>query len=248
MNWVILGESVAGTSHITRNLPCEDAHSFCHFGRDKENLAVVVADGAGSALHGQIGAALVCRELVQRLTDPERTGFSREEFVSVILSIQQIIAVEAANLDVEPRQLACTSLVSIVFPEYAVFAQIGDGAIVVRSEETCSHEVVFWPEPEGYANCTNFITDEDFEKHLHFERRDVPPIELAIFTDGIQRLALDFSTKAAFSGFFFPLFGGLSQACEPTELSPHLVAFLTSERVNSRTDDDKTIVLAARRR
>jgi len=61
MQWDIIAASVAGTKHIKKGKPCEDAHGFWQ----NENVAVfAVADGAGSAKHAAIGSTLVIDALI----------------------------------------------------------------------------------------------------------------------------------------------------------------------------------------
>ncbi|MCA9880771.1 MAG: hypothetical protein KC442_23400, partial [Thermomicrobiales bacterium] len=49
--------------------------------------------------------------------------------------------------------------------------------------------------------------------------------------------------------FFTPLFARMQQpaAFDRTDASAALTRFLTSSRVNERTDDDKSLILATRR-
>ena len=72
--------------------------------------------------------------------------------------------------------------------------------------------------------------------------------ELALFTDGLQALALHFVSREVHAPFFEPMFERLRQ--EPPGDAPgleaELRAFLDSAEVNRRTDDDKTLVLATR--
>ncbi|MGL4552961.1 MAG: PP2C family serine/threonine-protein phosphatase, partial [Gemmataceae bacterium] len=63
--------------------------------------------------------------------------------------------------------------------------------------------------------------------------------------DGLQGLALHYATRTAHGPFFAPLFRALRGA-DPEELGDPMRAFLESPRVNGRTDDDKTLILAAR--
>jgi hypothetical protein len=65
-------------------------------------------------------------------------------------------------------------------------------------------------------------------------------------TDGLLNLALQRPGYAPHTRFFEPLVQFCSQAEEPHEASAQLSAFLASERVCARTDDDKTLVVAAR--
>jgi hypothetical protein len=62
----------------------------------------------------------------------------------------------------------------------------------------------------------------------------------------LQRLALNLATNTPHEPFFEPFFKVLSIVGEnkEDELTAALVDFLKSERVNERTDDDKTLALA----
>ena len=95
---------------------------------------------------------------------------------------------------------------------------------------------------------TCFVTEDDAFEHLHAEVSSVAPSEVALFSDGIQRLALVYSSKTAHQPFFEPMFARLNEANlkECDVLSEQLSTFLGSPAVNERTDDDKTLVLAAR--
>jgi len=70
--------------------------------------------------------------------------------------------------------------------------------------------------------------------------------EVALLTDGLQMLALNFAARKPHAPFFEPLFTALRGAVSPDDLVVPLRAFLDSDAVNSRTDDDKTLVLATR--
>ena len=245
MAWSLLGESVAGTSHRARNVPCQDASRFRVFGTMAEWLVIVVADGAGSASHSEIGAKLACEEFARRVEDLEYSVLSNLDGINVLFTdVRSILIAEAKRLNVRPRELACTALVAVIGPTNATFAQIGDGAIVVAHEQ--NQRVIFWPEPAEYANATDFLTDDCFAANIRFEASSEPIGEVAVFTDGLQRLALDFGTRTAYPAFFRPLFNELRTAIDLQVLVSPFRDFLNSQRVNERTDDDKTLVLAVR--
>jgi hypothetical protein len=127
-----------------------------------------------------------------------------------------------------------------------VVFQIGDGAIVTATDD--DYGVVFWPETGEYANSTYFVTDVQALDHLQIKLLPYTPQKLALMTDGVHKLALQFATRSVHAPFFVPLFHRLM--LEKCGFSPllnrQLVAFLDSKPVNQRTDDDKTLVLAVR--
>jgi hypothetical protein len=242
VNWVVVGDSVTGTSHRTRNTPCQDEVRYRTFGPAKDWLVVAAADGAGSSAHSELGARLVCDELVKRAqlcaTAPT---FSREWAVELFGAVRNEVVAEAERREVRPRELACTALLAIVGPDRAAFMQLGDGAIVLGDGSG------YWPEPAGYANTTDFLTDNRFAEVIQFTLVDTPIVELAVLTDGLQRLALDFSARTPHLPFFRPLFSRLVSEPAPESLLEPFRAFLDSAVVNAKTDDDKSLVLAVRR-
>jgi Protein phosphatase 2C len=243
MAWSVLGESVLGTSHRAGDTPCQDAFRSSTFGAESDWLVVVVADGAGSASHSDIGANAACEEFIQQCQSLEPSTLKTlEAMIDLFSIVRNKLIAQAERLQVKPRELACTALVAIIGPTLAVFAQIGDGGIVVGDGQLT--RVVFWPETTGYANETDFLTDERFATALRFETSAAPVSELALFSDGLQRLALDYASKVPHPPFFRPLFDGLRNATDATLLLEPFRAFLDSDRVNERTDDDKTLALA----
>lgn len=246
MPWNILGDSAVGTAHQARQLPCQDAFRFCRFGTSEEALVICVADGAGSAAHSDVGATRTCDEVVRQIEARGANSIpSREEIICIFGAVRDAIAAHAESLKVGIRDLACTALLTVATPSWAVFAQIGDGAIVMG----CGEELrtVFWPEPAEFANCTDFLTDDKFAELLQFEIVTGSISEIALLTDGLQRLALDFGTRNAHPPFFRPIFSKLTAECDTEPLAETFRAFLNSPRINERTDDDKTLVVAVHR-
>lgn len=192
MRWETLGESVAGTSHRTRGVPCQDAFRYGSFG---EWLVVVVADGAGSASLSERGAMLACDVILRdAAVGPVGRLLSLDGMRQQIEVVRGTLADEAAGAGISVREMACTLLVAVAGPDRAAFAQVGDGAIVVRVVDG-GHDVVFWPEPSEYVNATSFVTDDVIDSSLQFRIVEGSVQELAVLTDGLQRLALDFDRR-----------------------------------------------------
>lgn len=213
---------------------------------DYQSLLIAVADGAGSASHSEIGAAIICHELAMRIPDAPLTYlFDRDYMISLLTDIRQTVSQKAEALNIPVRELAATVLLAIVAPHAASFAQLGDGAIVV-DESTETYRTIFWPDEGEYVNSTHFLTDRSFAQSVRFETISQPLHRIAVFTDGIQRLALDFTTGTPHPGFFRPLFSELQGPVSYQTLNQAFHAFLASEALNARTDDDKTLVVAIR--
>jgi hypothetical protein len=71
--------------------------------------------------------------------------------------------------------------------------------------------------------------------------------EVSLLTDGLQMLALCLGDKRVHSPFFLPMFRALRATDSTSALQKPFRDFLSSPRVNDRTDDDKTLILATRR-
>lgn len=250
--WKHVARSQVGTSHQESGQPCQDSQSVrVHSTEAGEVLVFVCSDGAGSASHSEIGSQLACERFIDLVidylepTDPAAQTLDRERAKLWAKVIRSDLESRALELSVESRELACTFLAGIVRNEQAVFMQIGDGAIVVRQGEGLVP--VFWPQSGEYINTTNFLTDAESEEKLEFtEMTQVD--ELAIFTDGLERLLLRFDDKSVHQQALVPMLNYLSDAAteQIQQIESELAGFLDSAQVNSRTDDDKTLILATR--
>jgi hypothetical protein len=251
--WRLIHESVAGTSHERTGQPCQDrAEARVIASPAGPVLVAACADGAGSASLSDVGAALACQTVVEEAGKLIGTdGVLPTDFDEAILRgwnerAHARVLDEAGRRGVAPRELACTLLTAVVGDDWAVFSQVGDGVIVFGTP--VGYQYVFWPDQGEYQNTTRFLTDADFPEQVRYDRVDCVLEELALLTDGLQMLALDYAAGQAHAPFFRPLFRTLANAPDVRALSQPLIGFLNSERVNGRTDDDKTLILATRLR
>jgi hypothetical protein len=253
--WRYVAASVIGTSHEKAGGSCQDANE-CQISltpTGEKVLAATVADGAGSAICGGEGAARTCRALLGLMNEHVGSGktveqVTRETVEAWITMIQCLLEDEAKTASRERRDFACTVLGLIVGENCAACLQIGDGVMVLADSEEHAYGHVFWPDRGEYANTTHFVTQDDAFEHLQFESVKRRIVEAALLTDGLQTVALNYQEQTAYEPFFKGLFAPLRTAAEgcSTELSDSLAAFLSSPRVNEKTDDDKTLVLASR--
>ncbi|MFC5861763.1 PP2C family serine/threonine-protein phosphatase [Acidicapsa dinghuensis] len=238
-----------GTAHLKAdNGICQDAHR-CAYAADVDRLVCIVSDGAGSASRSAEASRLVCDRIAFNITrapedDVHTSGFAKRAVSELRLDLEELA--EASDLPL--REFACTVLVAIISDNICTFWQIGDGAICFRCAETEEYRVAFWPNKGEYANMTFFVTDANVTDELEFDSLDLRVADVALFSDGLERLALDFKTREAhpkfFAGFFPYLYG--EPAGEVLGIQTQLEQFLGSDRVNAKTDDDKTLILATR--
>lgn len=237
--WKLIFGSVLGTSHVQSGLPCQD---YCDGAITGTTLVAACADGAGSAEHSQLGSkAAVDRFMEVASGDAMPTKEQVEEWVYA--AREHLLEVAAANGST-PRQLACTFLAALVGDGWVAFAQVGDGVIVFDGPD--GYNFAFWPDNGEYANTTRFLSDDDYQQHLRVDIDKRRVSELAVLTDGLQMLALDIAGVKVHDRFFAPLFKTVRNGPDLAVLQTELLDFMGSKRVNDRTDDDKTLLLATR--
>lgn len=201
---------------------------------------------------GGQGASLVCREIGRQLKEHQVHSAdlpTAEVVLDWIDAVRDLISTVAGRRDLKPRDFATTLVFAVSNGPQSIFAHIGDGGIVARESESGTWFCPTWPNQGEYASSTYFLTDET-PPPVRICSLDWPIDAFAVFSDGIERLALNFAEQRPHE----PFFGGMIKPVELADgpgknrrLSDGLAVFLNSERVNERTDDDKTLVLAARK-
>jgi hypothetical protein len=251
--WSWIGACSTGSSHIKAGTGCQDSGACIEvpYGEGTALIAVV-SDGAGSAQYSSIGSRAVVRAMVRQLADFVR-GASASPIITEDLArgwlddARDRISTIASAKNAQPRDFASTLVAAVIFPSGITVCHVGDGACAARRHGQQDWEVASWPAHGEYASTTFFVTD-DPEPNLRLTYWDGEFSDLAIFSDGLERLALDFSNNRAFNRFFDPMSVPLDTLPpgRGRTLSCRLKEFLASPRVSERTDDDKTLIVAKR--
>jgi hypothetical protein len=246
--WKVIYGSVIGSSHEKRGETCQD---YAHVRALDQSCGLVLAcaDGAGSACHGGVGAKIACLSFIHAAALALDNGLRPSHMTKTNVlewhdQTRRRLSLEACLLGVDLSDFACTFLGAVIDSRSGFFCQIGDGAIVIR--QGAGYETVFWPQAGEYANTTFFLTGREFEEHLVSRQVDEVVHDVALFSDGLQPLALHYSSRSVHAGFFDPMFATLRATSNPEELELPLCEFLRSPAVLERTDDDKTLILATR--
>ena len=267
-HWSWIAASSTGTSHLKHNLPLQDAHAYAVVPVnsdsqtfDAEWFVAVTCDGAGSASHGRQGAIITCRTLRQAArrhlaaSTPNTSSLQESRLTASALpsadtvrtwvdEARQRIRAAAERRGLSARDFACTLVLALSNGHETLVAHIGDGGIVARLADGGTWQALSWPDHGEYASTTRFVTDKP-PTPLRTNITRQPIDALALFSDGIERMVLDMATQTPFARFFSTMAAPLPK--EPGKahtLSGQLKAYLDSEAVNSRTDDDKTLVMA----
>lgn len=214
-------------------------------------LCVIVSDGAGSSSHGGEGASLVCRMLSGAVRDwfsGDANLPSDDQVREWIDLIRDRIALVAEKRALTKRQFASTLIALIVRGEDLLALQVGDSALIARKGE--QWEAICWPENGEFASTTYFLTD-DPEPRLQIVRRHAGSYDaFAVFSDGIESVALHHANHEPHPRFFDPMIKPIDQAIDRgrlTGLSAALGRYLDGPAICDRTDDDKTLVLVSRK-
>jgi hypothetical protein len=246
-NWQVVAASVTGTSHSKRSQPCQDAH--CWRLLPNGVLAAAVADGAGSAALAEVGAQIAVQAAVETICRqqemlPQNDGEWQVLLTSALQAARAAVEAEAAAREVASRDLACTLIAVVAAPELIAAAQIGDGAAVAG--DSAGNAIALTVPPCGeYINETVFLISPNALETAQFQVHREKLSHLALFSDGLQMLALKIPEGTPHGPFFAPLFQFASSITDEEDAKQQLESFLRSPRVSERTDDDLTLLLAS---
>jgi serine/threonine protein phosphatase PrpC len=253
--WRIAHASAIGLAHINQNTECQDrfACRTVKTAAEGEVLIAVVADGAGSTTDGQIGAQVACETFAEEVADllnmkDASLKSLTQDFGRLWISyFQQKIADIARANKKELRDYASTLVGAVIGARAAAFYQIGDGGIVFSaSGAPASYRFAIAPVESEYVNVTDFVTDETAAERLRFELFEETVEDLILFSDGIYAVAVDYQNNRPHEPFLMPMIAPLRNGAALNGLNEKLENFLASPKINEKTDDDKTIILASR--
>jgi serine/threonine protein phosphatase PrpC len=250
--WQVIGVAVQGVSHQKQGIPCQDALDYAVL--PNGSLLVALADGAGSAVHADRGARCAVDAALESLIagleeDPNQDGDAlaellRRAFHSARDSLEGLAGEEQQDL----RDYATTLTCAAILPGRLAIGQLGDGAVVIGDLEG-NYSTATRAQRGEYANETYFLSQEQALDRVEVQVIDRPIQALAAMSDGLTRLALKMPSYEPHIPFFQPLFDFVVEALllnSNGNAGEQMAAFLASERVSARTDDDKALVLAVR--
>ncbi len=209
------------------------------------------SDGSGSAPRSREGSEMACRTVFKHFTESiaklgSTKNFTEKEVVHCVYETVQEIRHHAYAESRTPKDYACTIIGVIIGPHNTICIQLGDGAIVISNRNIFG--VVFRPDSGEYVNATFYLTDANGMENLKIQFIDYQLEQFALFTDGIQPLAVKMADLTPHVPFFEPMLQYMRnpKMFNQNTINADLAKFLGTEKVNQRTEDDKTLILATR--
>lgn len=237
MGWTFGCNHHQGRSHTKHGLECQDAALV---ERDGERVYAIVADGAGTSTYAREAASLAAETMKKFLLEGDvfqkGDSFLREGFFAVNNALQAF----AEKIGAAEKDCMTTLLVGCFTPQKAFLGQVGDGFIVVKQKRETP---LFLPLPQTkeYANETDLLPTSKIGLRtsivgggVHF---------FALSSDGLEAVAVDQKTKEPHAPFFEPFIDYLHGAPPEEEVKEELQTFLGSERLQTRVDDDVSLVV-----
>jgi hypothetical protein len=162
------------------------------------------------------------------------------------------------------QDLSTTLLMAVVTSTHLAAVQVGDGGIIAVAHDDQPYFVTE-PYHGEYVGETVFITSPSYLEHASVKVLARASLRgLAVMTDGLEAVAIQQPQNhdqhgcarqhVPFAEFFEPLFAFATNPVHSATTNPvhsattksqQLTAFLTSDRLSARSDDDKTLILAS---
>ncbi len=234
--WITTGASVTGTGHIETDCPCQDAHDYLSL----PNATIIgVADGLSSASHADRGAQLAVSITMSYLAAGLTKKGDQEGLLRRLAKhIRQRLHALAERENNSINEYATTLLAGIITPTSISTMLVGDGGIVIKHGD--GFTTITNRPPGSYTNVVIPITSDEYKSATKIHSFPADAITgIALFSDGVESIAIQRPQEEAVPGLFDTLF-----THHPSRIG--ITDWLTSERVNKRTDDDKTIVIATK--
>jgi serine/threonine protein phosphatase PrpC len=252
MVWRYGGRSVRGIGHFVSGQPCQDACWFNAVAGGDVFIACV-ADGGGSVPLSHFGSRIACAvatgamALLSRrfheMDNEAMAAFWRD----LAADARTAIEAEAASLNRPIGDFGTTLLAAMATPDRVSMMQVGDGFIVVSpsdADPASRYTLAFEPRRGDYVGEVTWITSSDWEKD--FQTRIITGRQdfLCLSSDGLEKVAILQQTQTPHAGYFDYMRDRVAAGSTSADMDELVGSVLLNPALDTRTDDDKSLVLA----
>jgi serine/threonine protein phosphatase PrpC len=269
--WRAIVRSAIGTGHQQEQHPCQDYGGnrilndvIVGAVADGAGSAAYSDIGAKLAVETTLSYLATSEAWLQKrnyswhsLSQPPSEEQVKRLFTKSVGKVRSTLQKQATESGYSMDDLACTLLAFLATPQWIAAMQIGDGFIVVRRSMSWrqavlandfitqgeDYQLLLQPSKGEFANQTTFVTSLDALEEIQVRVLSGHQTFICVATDGLENVAIRLKDWTPFSPFFKPLEEYMQETAHPEQNDDYLVSFLTSERLNERTDDDKTLLL-----
>lgn len=249
---LVVAGSAQGSAHKQSNLPNQD--TFSYLINEQENIFVaIVSDGAGSAKNAKLGSSFCCHILTEALMNIAIIGIKdkapHEWYTEQIAQKVREYLDFLGGLGEDIKSFHHTMSAVIISPIGSKAIQIGDSPIIIITNDgtatvdnnpDLTQSLVIDEQKTGeYVNYTNFLTSSNWEKYLKI--LELPNNILAAFLMSDGAGSVFTSRKKLHAPAMLELIRRFRDYQKPIDVV--LDDFLNMKELNSKTSDDKTLVV-----
>ena len=188
-----------GRRHEAEGMPNQDSFRYRTI-PEQQILVAAVSDGAGSSPKSQVSSSIAVLRAVDVTTealvnDATMETALRSGFEAAMSAVHRMAARDHCH---DISSYHATLVLAAWTPDGIAAIQVGDGAAVVTTPD--GPKMLTIPQQGEYANETYFITMPQAPDIVFFNHTEDAD-GLIIFTDGLQKQAVDFANKRPYPEF-----------------------------------------------
>lgn len=194
MNLLTASSTQQGVSHKISDTPCQDSVLLK---QEEGYLFLGLADGAGSAMHSDIGSKLILKFLAIHMQISFEYYKKNVAIANknLLARIHLALVAIAKMKRVEIKDLSSTLQFIAVYYDEFIIVHIGDGVIGMLDEND-NLSVLSEPENGEFSHMTYFTTTLD-AKRVRIYRGDMKELNgLILMSDGIEESLYNYKTAS----------------------------------------------------
>ncbi len=223
------GMSIVGTSHVGKNTPCQDSHRYELLSNGW--MALVVADGVGSAKHSEVASKMACDAFIETCKACITEETQRTELKGIIEKAYKVADQNIKDYVYKIEDIITdydTTLSAVIYDgKNIVYGHSGDGGIIVL---TTSGDYIKVTQPQKAEDGICVVPLRAGEKYWEFGECEAEVASVLLATDGV------------YDSFMPYLLRG-----QPVELYVPLIRWFMDNNVIGITDENRGQVEESRK-